>query len=61
MITPTPQAEWSGLALAERNYETVPALRGEAMWETKLDQGDYFQFYYYHLHHLRRETQLLDQ
>ena len=33
------QAEWSGLALAERNYETVPALRGDAVWETKLDQG----------------------
>ena len=56
MITPTPQAEWSGLALAERNYETVPALRGEAMWETKLDQGDHFQFYYYHPHHLRGEV-----
>ena len=26
--------------MAERNYETVPALRGEAVWETKLDQGD---------------------
>ena len=25
--------------MAERNYETVPALRGEAVWETKLDQG----------------------
>ena len=34
------QAEWSGLAMAERNYETVPALRGDAVWETKLDQGD---------------------
>ena len=34
------QAEWSGLAMAERNYETVPALRGEAVWETKLDQGN---------------------
>ena len=34
------QAEWSGLAMAERNYETVPALRGDAVWETKLDQGE---------------------
>ena len=34
------QAEGSGLAMAERNYETVPALRGAAVWETKLDQGD---------------------
>ena len=36
------QAEWSGLAMAERNYETVPALRGDAaVWERKLDQGDH--------------------
>ena len=40
--------EWSGLALAERNYETVPCIRGEAregVWETRLDQGDFYRFY----------------
>ena len=36
--------EWNGMVMAERNYETPNcpnmSLRGDTIWETKLDQGE---------------------
>ena len=42
--SPREAMEWNGMVMAERNYETPNcpnmSLRGDTIWETKLDQGE---------------------